>query len=285
MESGLHSSVVCITGASGGIGRAMAEAFAKEGARLALFAHRQGETLRSWVSTRSWAQQALVLEADVRKPRQMEAAFSEISARWGRPSVCVVNAGIWPQEDLLLSLLSEERILHTLDVNLLGAMWSARAFLRALSEFPADEDGRGASLVLIGSTAGRFGEAGHCDYAVSKAGLYGLLRSLKNEIVRIDPFGRVNLIEPGWTDTPMAGDALNDDEAIKGIARTMALRQIARAEDIASAALFLASPLLARHLSGEILTVAGGMEGRLLWAENDIDPDGIRSRLRPRSKA
>ena len=281
MKSGLDSTVVCITGASGGIGRALAEAFALEGTRLALFAHRQTATLRDWVATRPWAEQALILKADVRQPRHMDQAFSEITARWGSPLVCVVNAGVWPEEDLPLWQLSEERILHTLDVNLLGAMWTARAFLRSVEEFPAGKDSRGANVVLIGSTAGRFGEAGHCDYAVSKAGLRGLLRSLKNEIVRVDPFGRVNLVEPGWTDTPMAGDAIDDDDAIRRIAHTMALRQIARAEDIAAAVLFLASPLLARHLTGEILTVAGGMEGRLLWTGGEIDPEAIRRRLRP----
>ncbi len=311
METGLTGAIVCITGASGGIGRACADLFAREGARVALFAHRQAPALDEWVKGRDWSSRTMVLSADVRQPRQLETAFERIGREWGCPRVAVVNAGIWPEEDSPLHRLGEERILHTLDVNLLGAIWTARAFLRAVAHHlePADVDAperakgddaiasprataedaaatpgaaaqdNGISLVLIGSTAGRFGEAGHCDYSVSKAGLYGLLRSLKNEIPRLDPYGRINLVEPGWTDTPMAHEALQDNHAVRRIATTMALRQIARAEDIAAAVLFLASPRLARHISGEVVTVAGGMEGRRLWNDGEIDPELIRRRL------
>jgi len=192
-----------------------------------------------------------------------------------------VNAGIWPSQPLHLYQMAEQQVLDTLEVNLLGAIWTARAFLKALAASGPHPDGHGASLIFVGSTAGRFGEAEHTDYSVSKAGMYGLVRSLKNEIVALDPYGRVNMVEPGWTATPMAGDAPQNDAIVKHITRTMALRQIARSEDIARSIAYLASPYLSRHVSGEIITVAGGMEGRSLWEEFEIHPDEVRLRLDP----
>jgi 3-oxoacyl-[acyl-carrier protein] reductase len=131
---------------------------------------------------------------------------------------------------------------------------------------------------MIGSTAGRFGEAGHCDYAVSKAGMYGLLRSLKNEIVHTDPYARVNLLEPGWTVTEMAREALEKPGTIESALQSTPMQQLARPEDIARVALTLSSPYLSRHVSGQTITVAGGMEGRVQWQKDEIDPERVRAR-------
>ena len=106
------------------------------------------------------------------------------------------------------------------------------------------------------------------------------MTTLKNEIVDLDPFARVNMIEPGWTATHMARPALEQPGHIARAVRTMPLRQIGRAADIARTALYLASPQMARHVTGQVLTVAGGMEGRTLWETESIDEDAIRERLR-----
>jgi len=281
MRTDLAEKVVFITGASGGIGRATAELLAEEGAYVALQAHTQNEALEEWVAAKPWREQALLLSADVRESNEVDAAFQDTLAAWHRVDVCVVNAGIWPGQELHLHQMSEKRVLDTLEVNLLGAMWTAKSFLGALANSGPHPDGHGASLIFVGSTAGRFGEAEHVDYSVSKAGMYGLVRTLKNEIVVLDPFGRVNMVEPGWTATPMAGNTPQNDAMVKHITRTMALRQIARAEDIARTIGYLASPYLSRHVSGEVITVAGGMEGRSLWSDFEIHPDEVRLRLDP----
>jgi 3-oxoacyl-[acyl-carrier protein] reductase len=279
MDLLLENKVVLITGASGGIGRALAEAFAAEGARLARLGFRRLDELRTWLAERPWRARAIALGADLTKPTEVQAAFLEAATHFGRIDACVANAGVWPAGDLRLDELSEERLRATIDSNLFGAIWTAQAFFAALRERGPRPDGHGASLVFIGSTAGRFGERGHVDYSVSKAGMYGLVRTLKNEIVALDPYGRVNLVEPGWTATAMARGTLGRPGLIEQVVRTMPLRQIARPEDIARAVVVLCSPAASRHVTGETLTVAGGMEGRVQWEAAQVDADAVRRRL------
>jgi len=279
MDLQLSGKVVLVTGASGGIGRALAEAFAAEGAKLALTGHGQFAELEAWVlSARLPA--AIALRADTTDPASIDAAFDAARARFGRVDVAIANAGRWTPEFALLHQASVDRIRDNLSTNLLGTIWTARAFLRTLAATGPRSDGQGASLAMIGSTAGRFGEKGHAEYAAGKAGMYGLMRSLKNEIVELDPFARVNLIEPGWTVTHMARAALEQTGVIERVVKTMPLRQIGRAQDVARAALFLSSPAMSRHVSGEVVTVAGGMEGRTLWDSGQIDEEAIRVRTR-----
>src|SRR5437870_4049731 len=128
------------------------------------------------------------------------------------------------------------------------------------------------NAVLIASTAAVFGEAGHADYAAAKSAMaFGLTRSLKNEIAQLAPTtrdycgGRVNCVCPGWTIVPRTAAKLRDTKAVRRVTATMALKKVARPEDIASAVVFFASDLLAGHITGETIVIAGGMEGRLLW--------------------
>ena len=263
MDLGLAERVVFVTGASGGIGRALARAFGAEGAQLVLHGHGQLAGLEEWTAAQPFADRALVVGADIADPAAVAAAFDAARARFGRVDVCLANAGVWPPDDVHVVDLGEERARRTVEVNLFGALWTARAFLRTLRATGPHPSGDGAALVFTGSTAAKFGERGHADYALAKAGLYGLARSLKNEIVALDPRGRVNIVEPGWTVTEMTRRTLADPELVARAVRTMPLKQLGRAEDVARAALWLASPVAARPLSGEVLTVAGGLDGRV----------------------
>ncbi len=281
MDLGLAGKTAWITGASGGIGRVIAEAFAAEGANLVLQGHGRFEELAAFAGGQSWATRCLCLRADLSRPEEVERCARAGSERFGRLDVCVVAAGRWPREPRLLHEASVERIRATLDDNLLSAVWTARAFLSQLSGSGPRADQHGASLVLLGSTAGRFGERHHTDYALAKAGLRGLVTSLKNEIVLLDPRGRVNLVEPGWTMTRVVRPELSRPGVIQRVTASMALRQLGAASDVARAVLFLASPVCARHVTGEFLSVAGGMEGRTLWSAADIDE--ARARQMPDS--
>ncbi len=279
MHTQIAGLTVLITGASGGIGEALARAFADEGANLLLHSQRRGAELERLVAASGWSERALVGEADIREPEALDSLLGAGRQRFGRVDVAIVNAGIWPPEDLPLHRLDPARVREVIEVDLLGAIWTCRSFMRLLAELGPREDGRGASVCLIGSTAGRFGEANHLEYSVAKAGLHGLMRSLKNEIVRVDPWARVNLVEPGWTVTPMAAAALEQPGLIEKVCATMPLRQLATPQDIAGSVVYLSAPGMARHVSGEVITVAGGMEGRRLWTDADIDPNRVRQRL------
>lgn len=268
-----------VTGASGGIGRALALEFAAEGARLVLTGRSRFDELVALVAGQPWKDRAVCVLADASKPAEIEAAFAAGVERFGRVDVAVANAGFWPRENLLLHQASEERIRGALDANLLSALFTARAFMATLARTGPRADGHGASVCFVGSTAGRFGERHHCEYAVAKAGLHGLVTTLKNELVLLDPYARVNMVEPGWTVTHRVRPELAQPGMIARVTRTMALRQLARAVDIAKSIVWLSSPRASRHTSGQVLTLAGGMEGRVVWEVGEVDEAAVRARL------
>src|SRR6186997_3422687 len=251
VETGLAGKRVLITGASGGIGSACARAFMKEGCEVVAHYHRGRERAEALGA-------AVVVGADLTVEAEVDRLFEEA----GAIDVCAAVAGVWPSEDVPVWELPLERWEQTLRTNLTATFLTARGFLRG-----AARSGHG-SLVLVGSTAGLFGEAGHADYAAAKSALtHGLLLSLKNEIVRVAPLGRVNVVCPGWTESPMTRTTLTDPDLVARVTRTMPLRKVAQPEDVARQVVVLASDELSGHVTGQVVTVAGGMEGRLLHLE------------------
>jgi 3-oxoacyl-[acyl-carrier protein] reductase len=248
VETGLRGKRVLVTGASGGIGSACVTAFLAEGAEVVAHYHQGRERAEALGDV-------VLVQADLSQEDEAERLFEEA----GELDACAAVAGVWPAEDAPVWALPLERWNRTLRENLTSTFLTARGFLRSV-----ERSGHG-SLVLVGSTAGIFGEAGHADYAAAKSAVaYGLLLSLKNEVVRIAPAGRVNCVCPGWTKTPMARPEVDDPDVIVRVTRTMALRKIATPEDIARQVVVLSSDELSGHVSGQIVVVAGGMEGRTL---------------------
>ena len=247
-----------VTGASGGIGAACARAFAREEARLFLHYHRGEERARALAVELGGAPTG---QADLTVERDVERLFSEARDALGAIDVCVEMHGIWPREDVPVWKLPLERWEQTIRDNLTSTFLVARSFLQEV-----ERNGHG-SLVLVGSTAGVFGEVGHADYAAAKSAvLGGLLLSLKNEITRIAPLGRVNAVAPGWTESPMTR-GLVDPARVRAVSRTMALRKVAQPEDVAAQVVALASDRVSGHVSGQVVLVAGGMEGRVVHDE------------------
>jgi 3-oxoacyl-[acyl-carrier protein] reductase len=255
MDTGLAGKGIVVTGGSGGIGSACARAFTAEGARVVVHYHRGRDRAEAIAAELPGA---TALGADLTDETQVDELFSRARDALGSVDICAAVAGVWPSPDEPVWELPLERWEHTMRANLTATFLTTRAFLREV-----ERNGHG-NLVLVGSTAGRFGEAGHADYAAAKSAIQvGLLLSLKNEIVRVAAGGRVNAVAPGWTISPMTRDAL-DPEVVDRISRTMALRKVATADDIARAVLVLASDELSGHITGQLVTVAGGMEGRTI---------------------
>jgi 3-oxoacyl-[acyl-carrier protein] reductase len=255
VETGLAGKGIVVTGASGGIGSACARAFAAEGATVALHYHRGRDRVEALAAELGGAS---ILNADLTIESDVDALFDAAREALGRVDVCAAVAGVWPRGDRPVWELPLDRWRATLDANLTATFLTARAFLREVQR------NRAGSLVLVGSTAGIFGEAGHADYAAAKSAiLVGLLLSLKNEITRIAPLARVNAVAPGWTESPMTR-GLVDEGRVRAVSRTMALRKVARPEDVARQVVVLASDALSGHVTGQVVTIAGGMEGRVV---------------------
>lgn len=244
-----------VTGGAGGIGSALVRAFSGEGARVAVHFNTSRERAERLASETG----GVALRADLTVEGEVNGLVPDAVDRLGRLDVLVANAGSWPSEDVPVWEMSLERWRQTVAVNLDAVFLCCRAFLRHVAH-----TGEG-NIVLVSSTAGLFGEAGHSDYAAAKSALAGgLLKSLKNEIVRIAPTGRVNAVCPGWTRTDMTREALADPDLEPRVTRTMALKKLGDASDVARAVVTLASDEISGHVTGEVITVAGGMEGRVL---------------------
>jgi 3-oxoacyl-[acyl-carrier protein] reductase len=271
MQTDLKGKVILVTGASGGIGSVIARQFAEEGAQLVLHYRRSRRNVAQ-LQRELRSIQSLAVGADLTREPEVTQMFATARKRFGRVDTLVANAASWETRDVPLHRMTLRQWRQTLDGVLTSAFLCLREFLKLV------EKQRRGNAILIASTAAVFGEAGHADYAAGKAALaYGLTRSLKNEINRLAPHtrdycgGRINCICPGWTVVPRLAKKLADARMIRKTTATMALPQLARPQDIAHAAVFLASDTLARHLTGQILVIAGGMEGRRLWEPGEIN--------------
>jgi 3-oxoacyl-[acyl-carrier protein] reductase len=255
MDTGLRGHGVIVTGGAGGIGSAVCRAFAAEGAKVAVHYRTSSDAAKALAADIG----GVALAADLRSPSEVDRLFEQATERLGRLDAAVANAGLWPADDVPVWEMDPDRWEATLASNLSATFLTARAFLRQVAMT------RSGSLVLIGSTAGLFGEAGHADYAAAKGAIItGLLLSLKNEAARIGDGVRVNAVAPGWTITPMIGERGLDEQHVARVISTMPLKKLGTPEDVAAQVVVLASPLLSGHVTGQVVTVAGGMEGRLV---------------------
>ncbi|HEX2217344.1 MAG TPA: SDR family oxidoreductase [Gemmatimonadales bacterium] len=242
----LHGRTALVTGGSRGIGRAVVAMLARAGADVAIGYHtRAAEAESVAAGARAAGRRAIAVGGDLGDPAAVDAIAGAVAEAFGRLDIFVANAGIWPPDEVPLGRLSPDRWRGTMTANLDAVFHSTRAALGLM--------GPGGRVVLVASTAGQRGEAGHADYAAAKGAVIALTKSLAIEYA---PDILVNCVAPGWVDTDMAAPAFGGGEKER-IARTIPLRRIPTAEQIAGPIVFLCSDL-ASHVTGEVLNVNGG---------------------------
>ncbi|EUC55014.1 3-ketoacyl-(acyl-carrier) reductase [Rhizoctonia solani AG-3 Rhs1AP] len=265
LDFGLNRVHVLVTGAAGGIGLEIVQEFLKQGAYVTAQYHTSPGSL---TELQAGVDDLELFQADVTDEHAVKKLFSRGGEFFEQEvQVLIVNHGIFPNEDVNLVDMDLAQWKRTLDVNLTGPFLLVREFLRRLRK-PRRKyapDLSKVAVVVIGSTSGEFGEAGHVDYSCSKAALQsGFIRTVKNEIVQIAPAGRINAVSPGWVRTPMAEATLSNPEVLEQAIAAVPLRKIATTSDVARQVIVLASSTFSGHVTGQNIVVAGGMEGRLL---------------------
>ncbi|HXI51515.1 MAG TPA: 3-oxoacyl-[acyl-carrier-protein] reductase [Candidatus Saccharimonadales bacterium] len=244
--STLANQVAVVTGAGRGIGRAIALKFAQAGADVVCVSRTAANSEKVAGEVVALGRKAWAVAVDVADAKAVAAAGDKILGDTGRVDILVNNAGI--TRDGLLMRMSEEDWDAVLDTNLKGAFAFTKAFTRA---FLKQRSGR---IINISSIIGLMGNAGQCNYAASKAGLFGFTRSVARELGSRGI--TANAIAPGFVETDMT--AKLDEKTRAGLLGQIPLNALGQPEDIAEAALFLAGPG-ARYITGQVLTVDGGM--------------------------
>jgi NAD(P)-dependent dehydrogenase (short-subunit alcohol dehydrogenase family) len=250
--SDMSDKVALITGASSGIGRATADAFAAKGARVALAARREDELASLVTEIEARGGKATAVKTDVSVAKDVERMVAHTIETFGRLDYAVNNAGIEGQL-ALVSDLPEEEWDRILDINLKGTFLCLKYEARAMLE-----GGHGGAIVNVGSVNSFLGFPSGSAYVASKHGLIGLTTSVSAELAPQDI--RVNLVCPGIIDTPMhrrlrgiIGDELYD----QALQQRVHLRRAGRPEEIAQSIVFLCSDE-ASYITGTTLSPEGG---------------------------
>jgi len=241
----LEGRVSLVTGASRGIGRAIAQAFAAAGAHVVLAARDAAKLAEAVAEIQGKGGKAEALALDVSNRASVEAGIAQVVATHGRIDHLVNNAGV--TRDNLLLRMKDEEWQQVIDTNLTGAFLCTQAVLKPMLK---QKSGR---IVTITSVVGLGGNAGQANYAASKAGVIGFTKSVAREVASRGI--TANAIAPGFIETDMT--AAMSEKAREAVFAAIPLGRVGRPEDVAGAALFLVSDAAA-YVTGQVLAVDGG---------------------------
>jgi 3-oxoacyl-[acyl-carrier protein] reductase len=244
----LAGRVAIITGASRGIGRAVAERLAQQGTNVVVNFVSDREAANEVVhAAREAGVEAIAVQADVSSLEGARVLVATTLDQFKCIDFLICNAGIWEGADV--EAMTEALWERTIDINLKGTWTVCHEAVATMKE-------RGfGRIVVVSSTAGQRGEAHYSNYAASKGGQISFVKALSTEL---GPFGiTVNAVAPGWVDTEMSAESLADAESRKRIENNIPLGRVATADDIAWPIVFLCSSW-ARHITGEVLNINGG---------------------------
>lgn len=243
---GLEGKVAIVTGASRGIGRAIALRLAREGASLVVTATTEESARNTAAAVEALGQKALALAVDVADPAAVEAMFAAAVETFGKVDILVNNAGI--TKDGLLLRMKDADWDAVLDVNLKGAFNCVREAAKLMTK------ARSGRIVNISSVVGEMGNAGQINYCASKAGMIGLTKSAARELAKRGI--TVNAVTPGFIETDMT--AVLSDKVREGLLQQIPLERFGSPDDVANAVFFLVSPM-GDYITGHVLSVNGGM--------------------------
>jgi 3-oxoacyl-[acyl-carrier protein] reductase len=246
----LSNQTALVTGASRGIGRAIAESLARCGARVACVARNPDklrETVEAIVAAGGTAE---AIECDVADAASVEKTVSAVLEKWEKLHILVNNAGV--TRDMLLARMSDEQWDEVINTNLRGAFLFTRAVTRPMMQ------ARYGRIINIASVSGLVGNAGQANYSASKAGLIGFTRSVSRELASRNV--TVNAVCPGFIETDMTA-ALAEivQEEVK---KRIPARRLGKPDDVSAAVIYLASAA-ASYVTGQVLTVDGGLSSSL----------------------
>lgn len=242
----LDDRTALVTGASQGIGKAVARLLSRQGARCVLAARSEDKLTALAGEIEAQGGEALAWALDLSRPQELESRLKELPKPFSEIDILVNNAGI--TADNLLARMSLEQWQGVLDINLTGAYAVTRAISRGMLRR------RWGRILFVSSVVGLMGNAGQANYAASKAGLIGLGKSLARELGSRNI--TVNVVAPGYITTAMT-DKLNDASR-QDLYRGILLQRFGGVEDVAHALLYLASEE-AGYITGHVLNVSGGL--------------------------
>ncbi len=247
-EQLLKDQIAIITGGTNGIGRAIAECFAKEGAKVLLLATslERGEKAVEEIISATQPGQAEFFQVDVSDTPRVKEIIDAIGEKYGRIDILVNNAGI--TRDQLLMKMTEEDWDRVLDVNAKSCFNTCKAVIRGMMK------ARKGRIINITSVVGLTGNTGQANYAASKAAVIGFTKSLAKEIASRNI--AVNCIAPGFIDTDMTS-ALGE-KVKEGILSQVPMGRLGKSDEVANTALYLASDM-SNYVTGQVLVVDGGM--------------------------